>query len=128
SQGYTYYKFFNAGNNQYWIYSINNGGGSGDFTNLYLVQRLDSHTLGIQTIAGGDRCNGGIQNVTKKNNHLTFIVNLTPYDLIALSNTKIQNLNAYDDLAACAVCCAAKAFYIVDNQSKLKFDYADLGK
>src|SRR5262245_42805270 len=96
-QGYSYYQFFDAGNHQYWIYTVNNGGGSGDFTNLYLAKRLDPNTLSIQGIAGGDRCNSGIQDVATKNNTLTFSVNLTPYDLIDLANKKIKNLTAYDD-------------------------------
>lgn len=126
AQGFSYYRYFKAGNNQFWIYSINNGGGSGNFTNLYLVKRLDANTLSVKNIAGGDRCNGGIQDVSEKNAVVTFSVNLTPYDLVALSHVKLNTINAYDDLAACAACCAGKAFYTVDKQLAPKFDYVNL--
>jgi len=119
-QGYSYYKVFAGKNNKFWIYTINNGGGSGEFTEIYQVQRVDKHTLTLKTIMAGDRCNNGIQDVTEKNHSLTFSVNLTAYDLIDLADKKISTLKVYDDLAACAVCCVAKAFYTIsDNGPKL---------
>ncbi len=128
SGGASYYKAWDAGHNQYWIYTLNNTGGSGDFSaiNLYARQSEDSATL--QHIDGGDRCNGGIEDVTNKNHHLRYGVNLTAYDLFALANKNPHNLKAYDDLSACAVCCAAKAYYDIDVQAKLKLLYVDLGK
>lgn len=125
-QGYSYYKILDAGDHRYWVYTINNSGGSGDFTNLYLVKRIDPTTLNMTVIAGGDRCNGGIQDVAMKNKNVVFIVNLTAYDLLDLANNKIKNLKAYDDLAACATCCTAKAFYSIDNTLKAKLNYAEL--
>jgi hypothetical protein len=127
-QGYSYYKYFSAGNNQFWIYAINNGGGSGNFTSLYLVKRLNASALNVQAIAAGDRCNGGIQDVAVRNHELTFSVNLTPYDLVALAHSQTNNLKAYDDLAACAVCCTARAFYSTDISTRLGFSYAGLDK
>lgn len=128
AQGYSYYRFFDAGNHQYWIYSINNGGGSGDFTNILLTKRIDENTLQVDTLVGGDRCNGGVQDVALKNDKLNFSVNLTSYDLIALSGNKIANLSAYDDLAACAVCCAATANYAIDLNKKLTLRDVELMK
>jgi hypothetical protein len=128
AQGYSYYQFFDAGNHQYWIYSINNGGGSGDFTNILLAKRIDENTLQLEALVGGDRCNGGVQDVALKNDKLNFSVNLTSYDLIALSENKIANVNAYDDLAACAVCCAATANYSLDLNKKVSLRDVELIK
>lgn len=123
AEGYSYYKIFKAGKGQYWLYTINSGGGSGEFSTIYLVKRKNPDTLEIQDLAGGDRCNGGVQAVSKINNELHFSVNLTAYDLIALSKKPSPHLKAYEDLAACAVCCVAKAFYQVTlgAQPQLKY-------
>lgn len=117
-QGSTYYRFFPAGNHTYWIETLNNEGGSGDFTAIYLVHRKDEHTLTLKKAADGDRCNGGIEEVSEKNKALYFSVNLTAYDVIHLGKKHPSTLKAYDDLAACAVCCTAKAFYSVSYHSK----------
>jgi hypothetical protein len=128
AQGYTYYKYFDAGNHKYWFYTINNTGGSGDFTSIYLVERKDKDTLSLESVAGGDRCNGGVQDVVLKNGVLNYNVNLTPYDIIAQSNKKLPNVQAYDDLAACAACCAATAAYTVTADNTVKFDHITLDK
>lgn len=127
SQGSSYYKSFPAGNQQYWVYTINNTGGSGVFTALNLVKRKDDKTLEIKTIASGDRCNGGVQDVQLKNNQLQYSINLTPADLLTLTKDNPSHLQAYDDLAACAVCCTGKAFYGIDLNLNPQLLYVDLG-
>ncbi|WP_392538148.1 hypothetical protein [Legionella sp. 227] len=126
AEGYSYYKFFNAGNNEYWLYTINSGGGTGDFTTLYKVKRKNTRTLEIEMLVGGDRCNGGVQDVSVVNNHLSFSQNLTAYDLIALSKTSDLKVKAYDDLAACAICCVAKAYYELNSNAQLQLNFVDL--
>ncbi|WP_454782131.1 hypothetical protein [Legionella sp. WA2022007384] len=127
AQGYSYYKFFNAGEKLYWLYTINSGGGTGDFTAIHLVKRKEADILDLETLAGGDRCNGGLQDVSEVHNHLSFSQNLTAYDLVALSKASPPKIKAYDDLAACAICCVAKAYYKVNSDAQLKLDYVDLG-
>ncbi len=113
-EGASYYQFFVASDKQYWVYTLNNGGGTGDFTSIKLVERNHPDTLIVKDIIdSGDRCNGGIENVSVKNHALTFSVNLTAYDLIQSADKKSPAIKAYDDLAACAVCCVAKAFYTI---------------
>ena len=127
SQGYSYYKYYPAGNNTYWVYSINNSGGTGQFTGIDWVVQKDKKRLTLSSIAGGDRCNGGIQDVSVQSNRLTYSVNLTPSDLIALADTH-TTVKPYDDLAACAVCCTAKSFYTVSAKAKPTLDYVELNK
>lgn len=126
TQGHSYYKIFNAGNHRYWIYTVNSGGGSGDFTAIQLIKKRNANTLETKAITGGDRCNGGLQNVSEKNNQLTFSVNLTAYDFIGLAKNHNPSVQAYDDLAACAVCCVAKAFYSVSANTKPQLQYVVL--
>jgi len=128
TQGYSYYKIFNAGNHQYWLFTVNNGGGSGSFTSIYWVKRKNAETLEIKALSGGDRCDGGLQDVSEVNNTLTYSVNLTAYDFITLSPKYAPKLQAYDNLAACAVCCVAKAFYEVSTNTPPQLKYVDLGK
>ncbi|MDI1352931.1 MAG: hypothetical protein PSV35_09250 [bacterium] len=127
-EGSTYYTFFAAKNKYFWIYNINNGGGSGTFTAINLIKKIDNHTLSNKVITSGDRCNGGIQNVTEKNGLLTFSMNLTPYDVIILAKQHNPDLKAYDDLAACASCCVAKAFYTVNTDNNPQLKYVDLNR
>lgn len=127
SEGYSYYKIFPLGYYQYWIYTLNNRGGSGDFTAIKILTVKKEGQLLINTLVGGDRCNGGIQDVKEKNHHLLFSVNITAYDFLTLTQDNPHHLKAYDDLAACATCCAAKAFYDVDSTLKPQLKGVDLG-
>ena len=126
--GYSYYRFFNAGDKHYWVYTINNGGGTGEFTSIYLVKRIDANKLHVDTITGGDRCNSGVQDVTEKDNKLSYTVNLTAYDVTQLAKKPLKNVQAYDDLAACAVCCVAKASFEIDPKLNGTFKYVEMEK
>lgn len=125
SHGYSYYQFFEAGNHAYWLYTINSGGGTGDFTAIYWVKRKNNTMLEMKKLVNGDRCNSGIQDVSTEKHQLKFSVNLTAYDFLALA--KPPTIKAYDDLAACAVCCVAKAFYVTQTNAATQLNYVDLG-
>lgn len=128
SQGYSYYKIFGKTNNSYVVYAINDGGGSGKFSSLNLINRQDDH-IHVKNIRAGDRCNNGIFNVSLKNQTLTYSVNLTSFDFLDLSNDNPHNLKAYDDLDDCASCCKAAAVFErnLDNDFlNEKFLYVDL--
>ncbi len=127
TEGYSYYKIFNAGNHHFWLYTVNSGGGSGEFTAIQLIERKNANTLETQAITGGDRCNGGLQNVSETKHQLTYSVNLTAYDFMELAKNHNPSLKAYDDLAACAVCCVAKAVYAIGVDSKPQLQHIVLG-
>lgn len=127
SQGSSYYKVFNTGGNYYWIYTVNSGGGSGDFTAINTVKIKKGGLLEVTNLMSGDRCNGGIQDVKERNHHLFFSVNITAYDFLILANNNPHHLKAYDDLASCATCCAAKALYEIDSALTPKLNGVDLG-
>ena len=114
TRGNSYYKEFGTVGRYVIVQMLNNSGGSGVFSSLSLVKR-DGDVIKISNLEGGDRCNGGLANVQRvgdgANQRLVYSVNLTAYDFLTLSNDNPHHLKAYDDLAACAVCCAATAGY-----------------
>lgn len=117
SYGYQYYKVIGKVKNNYTVYTLNNGGGSGQFTSIYSVSRHQD-SLNIKTILpGGDRCNGGIAKVKQVNSLLTYSIYITPADFLNITNQNPHNLRAYDDLDACAICCTAVATYETDLTS-----------
>jgi len=126
--GSDYYKSFAAGNGHFWIYSLSNGGGTGMFSSISLVKRENHDSVTMQYVAGGDRCNGGIDDVALQGNHLTYSVNLTPYDLYQLGNNQTTKLKPYDNLASCAICCVAKAIYSVDLTLSPKLNRIEMEK
>ncbi|ABS77384.2 hypothetical protein CbuD7D7780_04150 [Coxiella burnetii] len=110
ARGMSYYKVFKSGHDYFLVYSINNGGGSGIFSSLSKVRRKGNDLL-IHAISGGDRCNGGINNVAVKGKTLIYSVNITPYDFLELGKQNPHHLRAYDDLADCAACCQGVATF-----------------
>lgn len=123
TQGFSYYKFFDAGNRQYWLYTVNGGGGTGEFTEVGLVGRKSYDTLEMTSIMAGDRCNGGIQEVKEKHHVLIVTTHITAYDLLSLSSENPHHIKAYDDLAACAACCVGKATYEIAGDLKPQFKF-----
>jgi hypothetical protein len=88
------------------VLTMENSGGSGTFTGLHLLRPEKDGTLTIvQTLAGGDRCNGGISDAFMDGHTLVYSVSLTPYDFIDIAQYNPKNLQPYDDLDACAICC-----------------------
>ncbi len=85
---------------------VENGGGTGVFTSVQLLRPEKDGTLRIvETLAGGDRCNGGISEAFMDGRTLVYSVNLTPFDFLTVAEHNPKNLQAYDDLDACAICC-----------------------
>jgi hypothetical protein len=126
SRGYSYYKPFGVINGAAIVYSVSSGGGSGEFTAIQLVKRTDNN-IKVTVLNGGDRCNGGISDVIRDHNTLTYSVSITPFDFLILANDNPHHLKAYHDLLACAACCAGKAVFARhdDNFSKEKLLYVD---
>ena len=113
-QGYSYYKVISHIGNSYVVQTVNNSGGSGSFSFLNLVQR-DGNMLHLSVLDGGDRCNGSLVDLKQVGKgelaHLVYSVYLTPYDFLSVAKDNPNHVKAYDDLAACAVCCAGKAVF-----------------
>ncbi|WP_133126842.1 hypothetical protein [Legionella nagasakiensis] len=131
-QGYSYYKPFGTVADSAIVETLNNSGGTGQFSSISLVTRT-GNKIKVTSLHSGDRCNGGIVNVIRKKSgaedYLQYSVNLTSYDLLSLAGDDSLPLKAYDDLEACAICCKAIAIFqrpINADFSKEKLLYVDL--
>lgn len=134
TQGYSYYKPLGMINQLAVIGTLNNSGGTGQFSSLSTVSRKDN-TIQIKTYEGGDRCNGGVQDIqrvkTEQGELIQYRVNLTAFDFLALTQDNPYSLKPYDDLDSCAVCCIATAVYqrpLNEHFSNEEFKFIDLTK
>ncbi|GGI79291.1 hypothetical protein [Legionella impletisoli] len=114
SQGYSYYKPLGMLNQSVIIETLNNSGGTGEFSSLSMVSR-NNNQLSINAFQSGDRCNAGINEAKRIENEsgdrLVYSINLTPYDFLVLAHDNPHDVKAYDELSACAACCVATAVY-----------------
>lgn len=105
------------------VLTIENGGGTGTFTALQLLRPEPDGTLRlVETLAGGDRCNGGITTAFVDNGTLVYDVNLTPFDFLMAGNFNPGNLQPYDDLDACAVCCYGSLRHVNGKADRVIFN------
>jgi hypothetical protein len=111
--GYSYYKVIGSVNGASLISTVNNSGGSGQFTAIFMVKR-EGDEIHLTSLASGDRCNNGIVDAQVKNQQLLFTTYITPYDFLLISNQNPYNLSGYNDLDSCATCCQAKAIYKIN--------------
>lgn len=88
-----------------------NAGGSGQFSEIYLLRRTpsaDGHDVlltGEMIAGGGDRCNGGIEGARLADSGtLEIDYAVTPLDLLSEADEELADGNM-DSLALCAVCC-----------------------
>lgn len=92
------------------------GGGTGQFSSIVVFRRDGDQVTVIDRPFGGDRCNGGIIEAGLAEGAITASVAITPYDLldIALGGAE-TSVEAYDDIAACAICCIGSADFRGDQ-------------
>ena len=126
TRGSSYYKTWDAGDHKYWVVDRYNGGGSGYFSTLSLLSRKDYHTIQLVALSGGDRCNGGIDEVIPKGNKLEYSVHITPSDLLGIAEGDSNDSKTPEDVSSCASCCTATAFFKVDRKGVSEFLYVDL--
>lgn len=112
---YTYYKHLGMIHLQglktplyHLIYTEWSGGGTGRFSSIDVVEKSGDTLRLVDSIAGGDRCTGGLSDVEYKNGILTYKQHVTPLDLYVLiqkqPNTKVN-------FSSCAACCMGKVAY-----------------
>lgn len=92
-----------------------NGGGTGQFSTVETVRRDGDQLVSVTTHAGGDRCNGGVDAAAVVGGQVATASNITPYDLVALALGEEPTVKAYDDLAACAICCVGTATVVGED-------------
>ncbi len=91
------------------VQTLSYSGGSGHFSEVFVVTLEGTKLTHVRSIAAGDRCNNGITDVTVKDGKILISQNITPIDFITLATGSEQNLKAYEDLEASAASCFAVA-------------------
>ncbi len=83
------------------------GGGTGWFTAVHILRRDDDALRIVETLAGGDRCNGGVVGAAVVDGRVLTASSLTPFDLVAWALREEGGPPLADDaqLAYCAICC-----------------------
>ena len=109
------YKYLGETDRGYNILVESASGGTGQFSSVYIVGENGAELEILDTIAGGDRCNGGIESASVVEGNLVFNQYVTPFDFLDLADSNPYGLKAYQDLDACAVCCYGVARYNQDG-------------
>jgi uncharacterized protein YecT (DUF1311 family) len=101
-----------------------NSGGTGQFSELYLLRRAPTDGLrelvltGELIGGGGDRCNGGIEEAKLSGGPaLEVDYNLTPLDLLSEADEGVAE-QAFEGLLSCAICCIGTVRRRLDLVSK----------
>lgn len=107
------YKFIGPAADGAAILVRESGGGTGLFSSLYVMKRTDDELKVVTTIAGGDRCNGGIESANVKDGQIYFTQNMTLLALygIGTQSTPATMPDAAAELPDCAVCCYGLGHY-----------------
>lgn len=101
-----------------------NSGGTGQFSEVYLLQRTP--TSGLRDVllsgeligGGGDRCNGGIEQAKLVDGRtLQIDFSITPLDLMSEADEDIAE-QAFEELLSCATCCIGTVRRNLDLASK----------
>lgn len=116
-QGFAYKIEFNK-DDLYVINMLYSSTGSGEFTNLILIDIKDDVFTLIDTIAGGDRCQHGLvfNEVEYKDNQIYYSEFITPFHLMSWNGRNLP-FDAYDD---CMICCCGSAKYKYNPLTKVK--------
>jgi uncharacterized protein YecT (DUF1311 family) len=101
-----------------------NSGGTGQFSELYLLRRAptpdhrDVVLSGELIGGGGDRCNGGVEQAKLVDARtLEVDYSVTPLDLLSEADEDIAE-RAFDDLLSCAICCIGTVRRRLDVSTK----------
>lgn len=94
-----------------------NGGGSGFFSAVMVVRRHGNRLERVRTLAGGDRCNGGVAGAAVAGGQVVTASHLTPYDLVSWALEEAGGTALPEDapLAFCAACCVGTATFVEDE-------------
>lgn len=109
--GSTSYRVVGPVHNGFLIEYNWDGGGTGRFSNVLVVDIQGKNMVLKETLSGGDRCNGGASIIGIEENLPVTSVNITPADFPHLAYGDDHGITAYEDLESSAVSCYGKAVY-----------------
>jgi hypothetical protein len=92
-----------------------NGGGSGVFSTVVVVELHDDQLAPSFEAPAGDRCNGGLADAPRFDGDAVLVPRwLTPYDLVAFSTRDVSHIAPYVDLENSAMSCIGYALMRVE--------------
>jgi len=104
------YRVLGRKGDRFLIATETSGGGTGIFDSLLWVRLDESAVRMAGSIAGGDRCSGGLDGFTILGGVVEFSEHLTPEDVLALAAVRVEQ----DSVEYSAMSCFARAHYIYD--------------
>jgi hypothetical protein len=114
--GWDVYEVHARVGSRFLVSANHNGGGTGRFTPVHLVELQGSRLVPVTTATGGDRCNGGLaEGPDLAGDAIVIGRYLTPWDLVdPFSSRDSSGLAAYEDLEASATSCIGYVTVRVD--------------
>ncbi|MGH7650650.1 MAG: hypothetical protein ACREMS_02290 [Gemmatimonadaceae bacterium] len=85
------YRVLAATGNRFLVATEIQGGGSGEFTNLFWARLGDRQISVDSDLAGGDRCAGGLSGYTMDGTTLRFNVSTPARDILRLAGAKVSD-------------------------------------
>lgn len=125
--GYVGYRYLGTYDNHYAVRLVENGGGSGVFVSLVLLDydKASDQLVTREIVATGDRCNGAVAAAEITGGKLVYERDVTPYDMMSLvgdpQRPVLQSAAAHG-LPSCASCCYGRAQFDGDRFIGLLFD------
>ncbi len=114
-QPFVSYKHLGVVQGEHIVEVASSGGGTGYFTGVARLKLEGSKLSLTGTLGGGDRCNGGLADVSVKDDVIHVSRNITPFDLVDMAQGNKAGFEAYEDIQACAACCIGTADYAGDT-------------
>jgi hypothetical protein len=113
SQPYIYYKYLGrTGEKGHVIYLLWSDGDNGQFSEVRVMSvDADGILRTLNSLANGDRCNGGITQGAVVDGIILYSKNLTPFDFVELAHGNDAGFAADGDLQSCPDCCVGEADY-----------------
>lgn len=95
---------------------MGSGGGSGVFSQVFTARREGDSLHIADYFGGGDRCFGGVGDVSVKGDNVTYSFNTTPLSFLQLDLGHDRageglDMTPYLNMPDCAICCAADAIF-----------------
>jgi len=115
------YKGLASSKDKFLLLVTYNGGGTGTFDNILVVEKKADELHLLKTLGEGDRCNGGISEDKIAGYDFYYSRNLTPVDILRLAAEVKIDVTAYEDLEASALSCFGLVHYkynLVDDKEE----------
>lgn len=124
TNGFVSYKVIGTVPEGYVIKVTLNGGGTGMFSSVQVVNLDGDKLVWVKSVGGvGDRCNGGVADARiLPDNKIEVASHITPGDFAAIAYNNDGVLIPYKDLEASAASCVARLVTVDDNPVRIELD------